>query len=1031
MKRILAMILTAVILVSGFSGCAVSGTTRVSSNIRVTSSDAEEYAEWLTERLGVVNDSVVLGIGNNSTYGIDMSDFEDDGYLIRSIDGKVVLFGKTEDGLDFAVRKYANSVTLGETLEDVAYHEGYRIESFTLFDRDISEYTIVYPEEHNENMQLAVDDLQRLIEKACGASLPVVCGEFDAAPAIRLEYSYDEELKVGGYEYFERDGDLVISGAVREGSSNGVYRFLEKECGWTNLFFGTSDLRETDSLVIEKGLYGKEVPAFEWHTISANYSNIPYDNDRSPMSKAQQSYPQRHANHGMTYNVWADWQPNNYSGQICYTAETYLESTIDNISEYLKNQEENGAVVGETIRYIDISQGDSGTYCQCKDCTDIVSEEKAIIGPVVRWANTVADTINADYKGRELYFLIFAYYNAFSTPQVTMPNEWISVSYAPNGSCANHRVDGSECDPDTATDLGVSGVQFGRYLQDWCAISDNTYIWYYHIGVNFAYYNVWDVMYYDYQKLHELGIKGVYFYNYNRGMGLKSVEHLLAWSLVWDIDMTWDEYLELFHTYLEQEYGEGWRYIEEVLGMYEEATNDNCWHCWAYNERLYGIELYDLAYIEKNYEKMAELFESAILLAGSKKQQAMCEMLSVSLYYTGCYASFFKAHNEGNTEKLARLEADYQKVIDRFEKNGYSHDAIPNLIQFSIADTIWAEAENEWKDSRELLPSGDSEAVDYSLVDILNDDIEKFDSLETVEDAAEVSRLLETYSLLSLENKEKISDIDRITSSVGEAAQILGADRYKIKVMSFNVYYNKLTEERMNLVAERIRSESPDVVGIQEGTDEMCAALTEALGDEYEMLGSGRDKGGVGEKNNVLYKKSVFELLESGTVWLSDTPKKYSALDGSNLPRIMTYQKLKRKSDGRIFVHANTHLDLSSTSVRTEQVKIITKYLDKLYSQKYPIVITGDFNTTEGRQEFKTMLGMGYSVTNKFGESTETLQGFGNKSAIIDFTFVNSYFAVTSYKVCEPKINDEWVSDHNAIVSELILYPTSKSLGVE
>lgn len=319
----------------------------------------------------------------------------------------------------------------------------------------------------------------------------MICGESDVSPAIRLEYSHDEELEVGGYEYFERDGDLVISGAVREGSSNGVYRFLEKECGWTNLFFGTSGLRETDSLVIEKGLYGREVPAFEWHTISANYSKIPYKNDRSPMSKAQQSYPQRHASHGMTYNIWADWQPNNHTGQLCYTAEIYLETTIDNIREHLKKQETDGAVIGETIRYIDISQGDSGRYCQCKNCTDIASEEKAIVGPVVRWANTVADTINADYKGRELYFLIFAYYN-----------------------------------------------------------------------------------------------------------------------------------------------------------MYDDADNGKCWHCWAYGERMYGTEIYDLAYIEKNYEKMAELFESAILLAGSEKQQARCEMLSISLYYTGCYTSFFKAYDE-------------------------------------------------------------------------------------------------------------------------------------------------------------------------------------------------------------------------------------------------------------------------------------------------------------------------------------------------------------------------------------------------
>lgn len=66
----------------------------------------------------------------------------------------------------------------------------------------------------------------------------------------------------------------------------------------------------------------------------------------------------------------------------------------------------------------------------------------------------------------------------------------------------------------------------------------------------------------------------------------------------------------------------------------------------------------------------------------------------------------------------------------------------------------------------------------------------------------------------------------------------------------------------------------------------MCAALKAALGDEYGMTGSGREKDGTGEINNVIYKKSAFELLESGTVWLTDTPKKYSALDGSNLPKI-------------------------------------------------------------------------------------------------------------------------------------------------
>lgn len=61
--------------------------------------------------------------------------------------------GKTETGLDLAVRRYANAVEAGTASElDASYHEGYRIEKLMLAGHDISEYAIEYPAEHNENM---------------------------------------------------------------------------------------------------------------------------------------------------------------------------------------------------------------------------------------------------------------------------------------------------------------------------------------------------------------------------------------------------------------------------------------------------------------------------------------------------------------------------------------------------------------------------------------------------------------------------------------------------------------------------------------------------------------------------------------------------------------------------------------------------------------------------------------------------------------------------------------------------------------
>ncbi len=722
MKKFLSLVIILAMLTSSLSACASEKSAEqnsISSSISVATSDAKTYAEWLTERLdNIDHGDVRLGIGSDTEYGVDMTDFEDDGYIIKTIEDKTLLLGKTDEGLDRAVRKYANSVDLGTALEDTTYHEGYRIEKFTLFGRDISDYTVVMPEDHNANMELAATDFVNLVKKACGAELPLVIGETDASPAIRIEFSDKEELAVGGFEYFEENGDLVISGALREGCANGVYRFFENECGWNWLIYGNSDLQETDHLVIEEGLYKKEIPAFEWHRVSANRSNLVFETDRTvaniqtlTISTEQQSYPTVHANHGLTKHGWAGWIPNNHSGQFCYSAESYYYTTIDNVLTYLEEQEANGAIIGETIRDIDIAQGDSGTYCSCADCMTTVAKEGSITGPVIIWANGVAEAVNAEYPDADIIFKIFAYYNAFK-PAKTVPNEWVSVSYAPNGSCANHYIDGSQCDPDTITDFGLSGVQFGQYLDDWCAISDNIYVWYYHIGENFNYYNAWDLIFYDYKHMYDIGVKGVYFYNYDRGMGLKNVEHMLAWYLSWDIDMTWEEYEELFHKILETQYGDGWENILEVLRMYDEMDTDGCWSCWSYADRVDGIERYDLGYLAENGDEMVELFEKAILLAGDADQQARCELFSVSLYYCYCYTNFFRYLNANDTDGLAELEKYYQLVIDRFTKNGYDHTYIPNISHFSIGDTIWEEADAEWKYVRDQLPSGGLPSVD-------------------------------------------------------------------------------------------------------------------------------------------------------------------------------------------------------------------------------------------------------------------------------------------------------------------------------
>ena len=202
MKKILSLVLAAACMpVMLLASCASGGAGAYSPKITVASSDAEDSAEFLTNRLGEkLTDNVYLAVGNDTANGIDMTDFENDGYVLRTVgDKSVVIVGKSADGLDHGVRRYANSVDDGkDEYFDVAYHEGYRIENFTLAGTDIAEYSIEYPAEHNENMLFAVSELQRLVKKACGAELSASEGITKKARAIEFRHSTDAELKFDG-----------------------------------------------------------------------------------------------------------------------------------------------------------------------------------------------------------------------------------------------------------------------------------------------------------------------------------------------------------------------------------------------------------------------------------------------------------------------------------------------------------------------------------------------------------------------------------------------------------------------------------------------------------------------------------------------------------------------------------------------------------------------------------------------------------------------------------------------------------------
>ena len=245
-----------------------------------------------------------------------------------------------------------------------------------------------------------------------------------------------------------------------------------------------------------------------------------------------------------------------------------------------------------------------------------------------------------------------------------------------------------------------------------------------------------------------------------------------------------------------------------------------------------------------------------------------------------------------------------------------------------------------------------------------------------------------------------------------------------LSAMSFNVWVGGKTAERNERVLTMVRNYFPDTVGFQEVDPVWLAVLREGLKDQYAYVGEGRNGGNSGEYNPIFYKKEVFNLIDSGTKWLSDTPDVVSKYSESSLNRIYTYALLEKKSDGKKIMVINTHFDHTSAEARELQAKVLVKYLEKVTD--YPIVLTGDFNCANNSSAYSKVISGGvsnsYDIADKRENNAATFTNYGTSNKIIDFVFVSpKKLAVTFYKVCNEEINGDFPSDHHPVLIKYAL----------
>lgn len=218
--------------------------------------------------------------------------------------------------------------------------------------------------------------------------------------------------------------------------------------------------------------------------------------------------------------------------------------------------------------------------------------------------------------------------------------------------------------------------------------------------------------------------------------------------------------------------------------------------------------------------------------------------------------------------------------------------------------------------------------------------------------------------------------------------------------------------------------------------DVMASLNSSPCGGDWAYIGVGRDDGKeAGEYSPIIYRRSVWKVVDWRTVWLSESPTTPSkGWDAASI-RIVTVGVLEHRKSGKLILAMSTHFDDQGSTSRRESAKIILGIVEvETKARDYSsVLLGGDFNSPpdDGAYQIMTrsqsqMEDIGVSVPKEKHYGNElTFTSFGhvdNTPSRIDFIFSRKGDHVTycTYGVLANRFDDGvYLSDHRACVADI------------
>ena len=254
------------------------------------------------------------------------------------------------------------------------------------------------------------------------------------------------------------------------------------------------------------------------------------------------------------------------------------------------------------------------------------------------------------------------------------------------------------------------------------------------------------------------------------------------------------------------------------------------------------------------------------------------------------------------------------------------------------------------------------------------------------------------------------------------------------KAISYNIRYDGHSDlapdwsQRKDPIIAQLQKERPTIIGFQEVLNKQLEDLKVAL-PSYLAVGVGRDDGKeAGEFAPIFYDTTRYQLLQSGTFWLSPTPEVPSKGWDAALNRICTFALLESKYDRKKLWVLNTHFDHMGTDARLHSAELLVEKLAEFTQEvAAPLLLLGDFNAEPDSYVYQLLSrhfsDLSCSIRHRELCSGPTFNAFTlseSDDKIIDYFFGSPELLAIRFEVLHSKFDRSYHSDHFPIVLTFI-----------